>query len=155
MGLESDTDQARGSGQAQAEHEQLQPPGLPSRAPWRRQADDQRCPMPRQARAPHCREKTSTAASNAACEGATRRPAPSEPACCLLPETKLAKHNLKPPVCSLPRRQPADHILEIFDTHTTNGAEMGEETAPGEGLRPEPERALQVQVQTIIRENSF
>ena len=142
MGLESDTDQARGSGQAQAEHEQLQPPGLPSRAPWRRQADDQRCPMPRQARAPHCREKTSTAASNAACEGATRRPAPSEPACCLLPETKLAKHNLKPPVCSLPRRQPADHILEIFDTHTTNGAETREETAPEEGQRHEPERAL-------------
>ena len=140
MGLESDTDQARGSGQAQAEHEQLQPPGLPSRAPWRRQADDRRCPMPRQARAPHCREKTSTAASNAACEGATRRPAPSEPACCLLPETKLAKHNLKPPVCSLSRRQPADHILEIFDTRRWGGDERGDRT--GRGLATRAREAL-------------
>ena len=55
----------------------------------RRQADGRRCPMPRHARAPHRREKTSTAASNAACEGATRRPAPSESACTPLdPEAK-------------------------------------------------------------------
>jgi hypothetical protein len=45
--------------------------------------------MPRRRRVLHYREKTSTAASNAACEGATRRPAPSEPACCLLPAAFL------------------------------------------------------------------
>jgi hypothetical protein len=57
MGLESDTGQPRGSGQAQAAHERLQLTGLPSWAPWRRQADGERCPMPRHARAPHCRKK--------------------------------------------------------------------------------------------------
>ena len=79
----------RGSELAEAAHVQPYLPGLPRRAPWRRQADGRRCPMPRHARAPHRREKTSTAASNAACEGATRRPAPSESACTPLdPEAK-------------------------------------------------------------------
>ena len=89
LGLESSIGHPRGSELAEAAHVQPYLPGLPRRAPWRRQADGRRCPMPRHARAPHRREKTSTAASNAACEGATRRPAPSESACTPLdPEAK-------------------------------------------------------------------
>jgi hypothetical protein len=68
-------------------------------------------------RATHARpnaKKTSTPASNAACEGATRRPAPSEAACTPLqrkrPETsKFGKHSPKPPrlrACCC-RRRPA------------------------------------------------
>jgi hypothetical protein len=114
MGLEGNTGQPRGSGLAQAAQERLQLTGMPSWAPWRRQADGERCPTPRHARAPHCRKKTSTPASNAACEGATRRPAPSEPACTPLQRKRLetsefGKHSPKPPrlrACCC-RRRPA------------------------------------------------